>query len=471
MDPAAIRDWENNMSNPRIGFVTCVNSIYTIPSTAHHRDAAISGLRAANCDLVVSETAENPQDIPKIIDELRKADIEVLLFFFCTWVADEITLSIAQEMQDTPLLLWALPYLDLSVPMPSPMTGITATGCNLTRAGRRYLYRIGMANTDTIQAVAAAARTAAAVRKLQQARFGVFGSSCPGMMDTACDESLLQKLLGLTVLRFEIDDLIRARDASSAQEALNLARQLKKRVGRSEVALGTIAEQCRLLLAVKSLIQKHRLDGFSARCWPELRDQHKATICLAMADLAEAGIVSACESDVTALVTSYVLSTITGRPSCTLEITAQLEDQNALQMAHCGVAAMSLAGNPKPAIRSHMSTGAGALVEFGFKPGMVTIAKMLRPFENRMRMFIGRGEIIPTDRAMRGTTATVCVEPSPALFLQSMLHNAVEHNLVITYGDWMDDLEQFAHLAGIECVSPSYYSSVPWPVLHASREE
>jgi len=288
------------------------------------------------------------------------------------------------------------------------------------------------------------------------------------MLDTACDESLLQKHLGPKTVHFEIEDLLRARDAASAQDSLRLARQLKKRAGRSEVELGTLSDQCRLLLGVKSLIQKHRLDGFSVRCWPELRDQHKTTICLAMAELAEAGVVSACEADLMALATSYILTSLTDRPACTLEITAYLEEKNALQMAHCGVAAMSLAGIPRSTIRGHMRTGAGALIEFGLKPGLATIAKVLRPYESGMKMFVSRGEIISSDPGTRGTVATIVVEPSPSRFLQSMLQNAVEHHLVITYGDWTKELAEFARFAGIEYITPSFNS---WPLLRTSEKE
>ena len=311
-------------------------------------------------------------------------------------------------------MLWALPYLDLSVPMPSPMTGITATGCNLRRAGRSFFHQIGTVTPREIQAVARTARNAAVVRKLRQARFGIFGSPCPGMIDTACDESLLQKHLGLTTIRFDIEDLLRAGTQFESGSPPAWPRNLRERADQSEVALETIADQCRLLLGMKSLIQKHRLDGFSVRCWPELRDQHKATICLAMAEMAESGIPSACEADLTALVTSYILTSLAGQPSCTLEITAYLEEQNALQLAHCGVAAMSLAGNSDAIVRGHMRTGAGALIEFALKPGQITIAKLLRPFESGMKMFVGRGEVIPTDPGIRGTVATMRVEPSPA---------------------------------------------------------
>lgn len=443
------------MTAPRIGFVPCVHPIYSIPSVLQHRDDAIAALRAAGCDLLVPGIARDPQEIPEIIAELKRGNIDLLLFFFCTWVAEEITLSIAQGLESVPLLLWALPHLDLTVPMPSPMTGITATACNLRRAGRPFVYQIGAVTPEKIRTAARTAHNAAVVRKLREARFGIFGSSCPGMLDAACDESLLQRHLGVTTIRFDIGDLIQARDASSEQEARHLARQLSKRTDRSEVALETIADQCRLLLGMKSLIREHRLDGFTVRCWPELRDQHKTTICLAMAELAESGVASACEADLTALVTSCILTSLAGQPGCTLEITAFLEEQDALQLAHCGVAAMSLAGNSGIAIRGHMRTGAGALMEFGLKPGRVTIAKLLRPFEGGMKMFVGRGEVIPTDPGVRGTAATIRVEPSAARFLQSMLHHGVEHHLVLVYGDWTEDLAQFSQLADIEYI-PSF---------------
>jgi L-fucose isomerase-like protein len=209
---------------------------------------------------------------------------------------------------------------------------------------------------------------------------------------------------------------------------------------------------------MKALVQEHQLSGFAVRCWPELRDQHKDPICLTMAEMAESGIVSACQADLTALITSYILTCLAGQPSCTLEITAFLEEQDALQFAHCGSAAVSLAHNLQSAvIRGHMRTGTGAVIEFPFKPKPVTIAKLLRPSEGGLKMFVARGEVIPSGSGMRGTVATVRVEPSAEKFIDSMLHYKVEHHLVFVYGDWMEDLAQFAQFAGIEILTAEDY--------------
>jgi L-fucose isomerase-like protein len=441
---------------PRIGFVPCIHPIYHLPSVVEHADKAISALRDAGCNVITAGTARLPEDVPEIIGRLRKEEIDLLVFFFCTWVAEEIPLSIAREFESTPLLLWALPCLDPDILMPSPVTGITATGCNLLRIGKPFLHRIGAVTPEHVHAVTRTARIAASVLKLRRARFAIFGDPCPGMIDTVCDDASLTRLLGPTTTRSTLETLLQSRDKSSRKEALRLARRLKMRVGRIEPDLDTVADQYRFYLGLKSLIRDYSLDGFSVRCWPELRDRHKATVCLAMSELAEEGIPSACEADLTSLITSYILTSLSGQPSCTLEITACFEAQDALQLAHCGMAALSLCGNPgRASVRGHMRTGAGALIEFDLPPRFLTIAKLLRPDGDRVRLFLGRGETIPTDPPARGTVATVRVEPSASRFLECMLHHGVEHHLVVVYGDWTEDLAQFARFAGIECIAPS----------------
>jgi L-fucose isomerase-like protein len=246
--------------------------------------------------------------------------------------------------------------------------------------------------------------------------------------------------------------LTAAREADPA-EASSRATDLASRVGSCDVDHEKLSEHYRLVLGMKSMVKADRLDGFTIRCWPELRDHHKTLVCLTLAEMAEAGVPNACESDVTALVTSYVMTRIAGAPSYSMEITAYLEDQQALQFAHCGSAPLSFAaGTEQASVRGHMRTGAGALLEFPFKPGTVTIAKLLRPSGDRMKMFLSRGEVIATDPDVRGSVATIRPEPSPDTFLDTMLREAVEHHLVIVYGDWTAELAQFAAFANVDLV-------------------
>ena len=441
------------MNRPKIGFITCVHPIYKLPAVISHRDAAVAGIEAAGCDVVVPESARDSRDVPEIVATLKRAEIDLLVYFFCTWVAEEITLSLALELRDVPLLLWALPYFDKTIPMPSPMTGLTATGCNMRRMGRTFLHRVGPPDAEQTAGVARTARIAALIKGLRQARFGMVGTQCPGMIDTGCDESLLQRKLGVTAIHRDLDNLLRAASESSEQEARGLAEDLVSRVGVSDVPVERVADQFRLYLGMKSMVEADRMDGFSVRCWPELRDHHKRTICLTMSEMAERGVPAACEADLTSLVTSHILKEIAGQPSYSLEITGYLAEERALQLAHCGAAPISMAGDPANAsIRGHMRTGAGALIEFAFKPGTITLAKLLRPTEGRLKLFIGRGEVIPAAPGTRGSVAIVRPEPHPDGFLEIMLNEAVEHHLILVYGDWTRDLTEFARLADIEVI-------------------
>jgi L-fucose isomerase-like protein len=441
--------------SPKIGFVTCVHPIYNLPSVTQHRDEAAAALRQAGCEVVVTDIARDSRDARSIAALLQSEQVDLVLFFFCTWVAEEITLALARELDHIPLLLWALPYLDRNVPMPSPVTGLVATGSNIRRLGRSYSHMVGAVTPEHVQKAVRAARAAAVAARLRNARFGIIGHPCPGMIDTGCDELTLQKCLGATVIHRDLDNLLRAARDSDPAAATQLAAELVTRTGSSEVDPATIAEQYRLYLGMKSMVEADRLDGFTVRCWPELRDQHKLTVCLTLSEMGEQGVPSACESDLTALVTAYILTQFAGTPSYSFDITGYLEDEQALQLAHCGSAALSLAADAKcAAVRGHMRTGAGALVEFGFKPGLVTIAKLLQPTDGQMRMFVGRGEVIATPPEVRGSVATIRVEPSPALFLDALLHEAVEHHLVVVYGDWTAELGQFCEFSGIRIVRP-----------------
>lgn len=443
------------MDRPRIGFVTCVHPVYDLPEVRQYRERAVAGLREAGCDLLVPAIPRNSLEAIEVAGELRQGEIDLLLLFFCTWVAEEIPLTIVRELFDLPLLLWSLPYLQRDLPIPSPITGLTTSGCNLRRLGKAYHYLIGPVVPEKVREATRVAEVAAVLRELRRSRFGLVGYPCPGMIDATADESLIQKVLGSTAIHLDLDGLLASAAEASGEEAAALARDLVSRTGGLEgLELERVVENFRLYLGMRSLADRNGLDAFCVRCWPELRDRYRVTICLALSRLAEEGMVSVCEVDLAALITAFILHRLARSATYCFDITGYLEE-GALQLAHCGSAALSLAADPKKAkIRGHMRTGAGAMLEFGFKGGAVTLAKLLRPLDNRMKLFFARGEAIPTPETVRGAVATVRVEPSPATFLDKMLREGVEHHPVLVYGDWTVDLSLFCKLSGLEPLTP-----------------
>jgi L-fucose isomerase-like protein len=166
------------------------------------------------------------------------------------------------------------------------------------------------------------------------------------------------------------------------------------------------------------------------------------------------GIPNTCEVDLPALITTFILNRLAGAPAFNFDITAYLAGQGAIQFAHCGAAAPSLAGDPKRVLlRVHMRTGTGATVEFPFQEGTATLAKLLRPRDGKWRLFVARCQVIESGDGVRGSVATVRPEPTAAAFLDTMMREAVEHHVALVYGDWTRELAHFCEFTGVEYFS------------------
>jgi L-fucose isomerase-like protein len=439
----------------KIGFVTCVHPIYDLPPVAREREAAIEELRRSGCEVMAAGTPRTVADAVEIAARLRDGSVDVALLFFCTWVAEEITLALAGELRDIPLVIWALPYLEKNTPMPSPISGLVASGSNIRRSGKRFVYLVGHVTSAQARQVVCAAAAGKVAGGLRRARFGMIGSPCPGMLDVLADDADLEKALGATAIPIDLDALLGAAEAASPGEAAEAAgRLISETGGLRDLGEPALADNLRLYLGIRELVARNRLDAYCVRCWPEMRDRLKITPCAAHALMSHQGVPNSCEIDLPALITTYILHRLAGTPAFNFDITAYLAEEDAIQFAHCGAAAPSLAGDPKRVLlRTHMRTGTGATVEFPFPEGTATLAKLLRPRDGKLRLFVSRGRVIPSGDGVRGSVATVRPEPSAAAFLDTMMREAVEHHVALVYGDWTSELAHFSEFTGVEYLS------------------
>jgi L-fucose isomerase-like protein len=275
------------------------------------------------------------------------------------------------------------------------------------------------------------------------------------MLDVAVDEGDIEKVLGAQAIHLGLDALLEAARAASPAEAAAAAQRLIAETGGTrDLSEQALAENLRLYFGIRELVRRNHLDAYCVRCWPELRNLHKITPCVAHALMSRDGIPNTCEVDLPALITTFILNRLAGAPAFNFDITAYLAGQGAIQFAHCGAAAPSLAGDPKRVLlRVHMRTGTGATVEFPFQEGTATLAKLLRPRDGKWRLFVARCQVIESGDGVRGSVATVRPEPTAAAFLDTVMREAVEHHLALVYGDWTRELAHFCEFTGVEYFS------------------
>jgi L-fucose isomerase-like protein len=447
----------------KIGLLACVHPLYDVPGVAAHRQAAIEGLRNAGCEVIAAETPRSPADAAAVARAFRRDEVDLALLFFCTWVAEEITLAFARELMDVPMLLWALPYLDKHIPMPSPISGLLASASGLRRMGTRCPWQIGAVSPEHVERAVRTTRAAHVVRLLRGARFGILGDPCPGMADVEVDDTGIQRTLGITTVHLDLDALVAASVGAPPEEAASAAERLMAAAGGgNEIGPDRLRENLTLYAGLEEIVRSNRLDAYCVRCWPELRDRRQVTPCAAHALLSEDGIPNCCEVDLTALVTTWVLSRLANAPAFTFDTTGYLEEEAAVQFGHCGAAAPSLAGDrSRIALRSHMRTGTGATVEFPFPEGRVTLAKLTRPSDGSTKLFVAGGTVIPCPEGTRGSVAGVRPHPSADAFLETVLREGVEHHIALVYGSWETELRLFCEFTGIEFLPAGQASGRP----------
>jgi len=442
------------MDRPIIGFVTCVHPFYALPEIAEVRRQAIGELENSGCNVIATGILKTAQDAVEAAVALNQHAIDLAVLFFCTWVREDIGLSLARGLPDVPMLLWSLPFLDEKMPMPSPMSGLVATASNLRRVGKRFIYQVGGVTPILIEKTVRAARAGAILQALRRARFGVIGQPCPGMIDVEVGNADLQRTLGVTAIEFDFQDFLKRVESATLEASAAAAERLTKVAGGAhEVDAAQLADSLRLYVGLKELIADNGLDAYCLRCWPELRDQRGITPCAAHSLLAEDGVSNTCEVDLPALVTTYILARLAGSPAFSFDITGYLDARNAIQLAHCGAAPPALAEDRAAvSLRTHMRTRTGATVEFPFKQGAVTLAKLLRPTDGKLTLFAASGRVVDCE-GVRGSVATVRPDPSAAEFLDLIIQEGVEHHLALVYGSWVDDLKLLCEFAGVRCIT------------------
>ena len=87
-------------------------------------------------------------------------------------------------------------------------------------------------------------------------------------------------------------------------------------------------------------------------------------------------------------------------------------------------------------------------MEFPFKRGGVTLAKLMRPTKGELQLFAARGEVVESE-GVRGSVAAVRPEPSARAFLDRVMRLAVEHHFALVYGDWMAELQMLCEFTGL----------------------
>ena len=304
------------------------------------------------------------------------ASADALIVQFSTFVDGRFIAAVAGAL-DLPLLLWGLPEpanhgrLRLN-----SLTGLNSAGYVLGRLGRKYAFVYGPPEQRAAAEIRPWLSAALLVRELKSARIGVVGEHPPGFFASAVDPLTLQRRVGPSVVRLDLEALFR-QAAEVPGERVRKALADEKLPGLERLDPQQVERSTRFEAVLRDQVQDLGLSAVAVRCWPEFITAYQAAACSSLGHLNDAGVPAACEADVLGAVSMLMQQRLSGEATFLGDMVNVDEGRNSATFWHCGAGAASLA-SPKTGARAGVqpNRNVGLAFDHRLKAGAVTICRL-----------------------------------------------------------------------------------------------
>ena len=271
-------------------------------------------------------------------------------------------------------------------------------------------------------------------------KIGVIGTRPEGFDTCDYDSVEVKDKLNVSLIDIDLDDLFEeSRNVNSSTIATTKKRIASYLEGTQELEQDEFDKSISIYHGLDSLKEKHNLDAFAIRCWPETFTEYGCASCGPMAMMNEKKVSCACEADVLGGISCNILNQINDRPSLLVDIVDVDKADNSLVFWHCGLAPISMAkeGTAKSGIHSNRKKP--LLHDFSLKAGEITIFRVSKA-RNKLQFFVLKGTVIDRPNSFSGTAGVISLGSDSAHKAEQMFKGGLEHHVAFTYGDVSDQL-------------------------------
>ena len=203
-----------------------------------------------------------------------------------------------------------------------------------------------------------------AKRQLNGARLGIIGEPSDWLISSTADAEAVKAKLGVELVKVPISELLE---------------------GIDKVTEGEMPD--RIYKALKTIVEKYGLQGFTLRCFDLLTAVHN-TGCWALAKLNAEGIVAGCEGDVPAMLTMAITNALLGVSGFQANPSQINPETGEMLFAHCTIPLNMV---ERYELDTHFESGIGVGIRGFMTLGAVTVFKVSGNLE---RSFITEGELV-----------------------------------------------------------------------------
>lgn len=406
-------------------------------------------------DIFIYESfVSTKEDINNCIAYFKKNEVDIIIQVYGAFTGDDICCGIADEMK-CPMILWApreKQWVRQDRLYANALCSATMNGASLMRIHAPHYVVFGNKEEQRVKKEINDIIGAYATRKnLMGFTFGLFGYRPTAFYNCSFDEVTIRRTFGINI---EETDLKVVFDTMAELPWNEVETEMKRTAKTWDVTAlpdKHLENHVRLYLALKKLYPQQGYEYATIKCWPEMGNLH-TTPCAVLGRLADENINIGCEGDVDAGIAAIVENMLSNTPTFITDLINIDENENTVTFWHCGNAAPSL-HNKEDGVTmcNHPLAGQGTAFWCSLKSGPITAARFSN-IDGQYRLFIMRGQAVPTVRSTRGAMVNVKVNTPVIDLIHKIAENGMSHHYSLVWNDVADKMINLAKILNIPVI-------------------
>lgn len=415
-------------------------------------------------------------DVVKRAKKMEEDGADLIILVVGSWIYSSIVISAANDLK-TPFILYGLSDRIAN----GNIGAALQIRYVLQEMGKNFVFLSGpIEDEKNYNTILKYLKAAWIKRYLRNKKIATIGGKCMMMYQTQVDEFNWKSVFGIDFPQYDTVQVFHEMERVDEKVAKRVAEEFLSKVDRINWKLDTgeriyddaIVSQAKMYLAFKRLKKLYKVDVFANKCMPEMVSSiygYGYAGCIATCMLNEDGIITACEADVPAGLSMYVLSLITGQKVFFADIARLNKPENRITFFNCGTAPISMADKKKGVslqpIPANISDEAvpdeyyinqmkGACIHFELEENREVTLLRIGGNSDTLRFHVAKA--VTTKRDVEPEEVMGNRWPGFGLRfkegIDTFLNNTTGHHYSVVFGDCVEELKYLTQLLGIKFV-------------------
>jgi len=276
------------------------------------------------------------------------------------------------------------------------------------------------------------------VQGLRKVRIGAVGAR-PGAFNTVRYSEKILERHGISVTTVDLSEILGAAGKLGEKDAKLVAKvdEIRAYANTTAVPPAKLTQMARLGVVLDDFVAANHLDATAIQCWTSVQANHGCNVCTSMSMMSEQLLPSACEVDVTGVLTMYAMQLASLSPSALVDWNNNYgSDDDKCVLFHCGNWAKSFLPDIKVLNAPILGSTLGVENTWGALDGRTPAAPLTYgrittdDTAGKIRTYVGEGALTNDELKTFGNRAVAHV-PKLQKLMRHVCREGFEHHVVM----------------------------------------